>query len=139
MFGIWPNGVAMNWYFFSAGVLSIVIGAVHSYLGERLIFARMRTAGLVPTDGGQALRERQVRILWASWHIPTAMGGAIGVVLFWFSLPASSHLVQPVVAMALGGAMLASSGLVLVGTKGRHPGWAGLLGVAVLTGLGLYA
>ncbi len=32
--------------------------------------------------------------------------------------------------------MLAASGLVLIGTKGRHPGWAGLLGVAVLVWLG---
>ena len=59
----------MNWYFIAAGVLSFLIGFVHSVLGESLIFRRMRAGGFIPTIGGQLLREPQVRILWASWHV----------------------------------------------------------------------
>jgi hypothetical protein len=129
----------MNWYFVSAGVLTIVIGLIHSLLGERLIFRRMRLVGLIPTNGGQVLREPHVRILWASWHLVTAMGMGMAVVLFWLALPSSRSLAQSIVAMAIVGSMIASSSLVLVGTKGKHLGWAGLLGVAVLTAMGLYA
>jgi hypothetical protein len=36
------------------------------------------------------------------------------------------------------GALLASSALVGLGTRGRHPGWLGLLAVAALAGAGAY-
>jgi hypothetical protein len=129
----------MNWFFVSAGVLTIVIGLIHSLLGERLIFRRMRLAGLIPTNGGQGLREPHVRILWASWHLVTAMGVGFAVVLFWLALPSSRSQAQSIVAWTIVGSMIASSSLVLVGTKGKHLGWAGLLGVAILTAIGVYA
>jgi hypothetical protein len=129
----------MNWYFLAAGVLTFSIGLVHSIFGERLVFRRMRSAGFIPTNGGQVLHEHHVRILWASWHIVTAMGWCMAVALFWLALPSSRHLAQSPVAMAVVASMFASSLLVLVGTKGKHLGWAGLLGVAILTTMGLYA
>ena len=129
----------MNWYFTAAGVLTFAIGLVHSALGEQLIFRRMRSAGFIPTNGGQVLREPHVRILWASWHVVTAMGWCVAVALFWLALPSSKHLAQSLVAEAIVVSMLASSILVLVGTKGKHLGWVGLLGVAILTAIGLYA
>jgi hypothetical protein len=67
------------------------------------------------------------------------MGMGMAVILFWLALPSSRSLAQSIVAMAIVGSMIASSSLVLVGTKGKHLGWAGLLGVAVLTAMGLYA
>ena len=129
----------MNWYFVAAAVLTFAVGIVHSVLGERLIFRRMRAIGFVPTNGGQVLHESHVRILWASWHVVTAMGWCIAVVLAWLALPSSEKLASPLLAEAIAAAMLASSLLVLIGTKGRHLGWVGLLGVAVLAALGLYA
>ena len=129
----------MNWYFVTAAVLAFAIGVVHSVLGERLIFRRLRSAGAIPTNGGNVLREPHVRILWATWHVVTAMGWCLAVVLLWLGLPSSTYLVQSVVPKAVAVAMLASSVLVLVGTKGRHPGWAGLLVVAILTIAGSYA
>lgn len=56
----------MNIYFLAAAVLLILIGLVHSILGEKLIFRRMRKGGFIPTNGGPALREPHVRILWAT-------------------------------------------------------------------------
>lgn len=127
----------MNWYFLSAALLTVLIGVVHSVLGERLIFRRMRSSGYIPTEGGQALREPYVRIIWASWHMVTVMGWCLGVFLAWCAMQASSaafHFFLHAISMA----MLACSVLVLVGTKGRHPGWAGLLAVAVLVEIGMY-
>jgi hypothetical protein len=129
----------MNAYFVAAGVLAFAIGLVHSVLGERLVFRRMRGQGLVPTDGGHVLHEPHVRILWASWHVVTALGWCVAAVLLWLGQPSQAQLAQSVVAKAVVGALFVSSMLVLVGTKGRHPGWIGLLIAAILVLAGMYA
>jgi hypothetical protein len=140
--GLAPNGATtrllkLNFYFLSAGVLAFVVGCIHSVLGERLIFSRIRNRGLVPTQGGQLLHESHVRILWATWHAATAIGWGLAAILVWCSVHAEPGSVPRAVGLAIALAMLASSILVLVGTRGRHPGWLGLLGVAVLTVIGL--
>lgn len=129
----------MNLYFVAAGVLAFVIGLVHSVLGERFIFRRMRMNGFIPTNGGQVLREPHVRILWASWHVVTVLGWCIAVALFWLAHPSKAQLVQSTASNAIACALLGSSMLVLVGTKGRHPGWVGLLAAAILVVVGIYA
>src|ERR1044072_7763259 len=129
----------MNWYFVVAAVLAFAIGLVHSWLGERLLFRRMRSVGFVPTEGGKVLREPYVRILWATWHVVTAMGWGVAVTLFWLALPSSKHLTDSFITKAISISMLASSILVFVGTKGKHLGWVGLLAVAILTAVGSYA
>ena len=128
----------MNWFFAAAGALAFMVGLVHSILGERLVFSRMRAAGLIPTNGGTVLLERHVRILWATWHVVTAIGWCIAALLIWLSLSSPSHAAQSVIAPAVVASMAVSSLLVLVGTKGRHPGWVGLAGVAILTAVGSY-
>ena len=117
---------------FAAGLLAIVVGLIHSVLGEFLIFSRMRNEGVIPTVGESLLRGRHVRILWASWHIVTVFGWAIGAILLRLAFPSAENLVQVFVENTIIIAMLFSSLLVLVGTKAMHPGWLGLLGVAVL-------
>jgi branched-subunit amino acid ABC-type transport system permease component len=127
----------MNFYLLSAGALAFVVGYIHSVLGERLIFSRMRNRGLIPTQGGQLIHESHVRILWATWHVVTAIGWGLAAILVWYSLPASPVSMPAAVGVAVAMAMLVSSRLVLVGTRGRNPGWLGLLGVGVLTVIGL--
>ena len=123
----------MNRFFFAAAVLSFLIGLAHSILGEVLIFQRMRQGGLIPTNGGRVIGEGHVRILWASWHALTAFGWCLAAILLLLSQAQSlgSTLLSPVLVIA----MLAGSVLVLVGTKGKHPGWVGLLAVAGLVWL----
>jgi hypothetical protein len=124
----------MNIYLFAAGSLTIVIGLVHSILGEIIIFNRLRYDNWIPTQGGSALREFQVRILWASWHVVSVLGWALAAIL----LHLSNEVVSPLtswLALCLLLAFVGSSALVLVGTRGRHPGWIGLLAVAVLIAL----
>jgi hypothetical protein len=129
----------MNWYLLSASVLAFAIGLAHSVLGERLIFRRMRSGGLVPTRGAPVLHESHVRILWASWHVVTAMGWCVAAVLAWLAWPSGRLPAPPLIASVIVAAMLAGALLVLVGTRGRHPGWVGLLGVAVLAGMGFWS
>ncbi|MBP6748569.1 MAG: hypothetical protein KA144_02935 [Xanthomonadaceae bacterium] len=117
-----------------AGALTFVVGAVHSVLGEHLIFRRMRQGTLIPTHGKPVLHERHVRILWASWHVVTLFGWAMGAVLLQRATtetPLDAWLEHAIAASMLGGSLL-----VLIGTRGRHPGWIGLLAVALLVWFG---
>ena len=125
----------MNNYSASAPALTVLVGLVHSLLGERLVFSRMRQGQLVPTNGGSVLRQPHVRIIWASWHALSVLGWAIAAAIFLLAAQPLSELHTSLLhVMAL--AMLVSAALVLYGTNARHPGWLGLLAVAVLTWLG---
>jgi hypothetical protein len=112
----------MNTYLLAAGVVAIVVGAVHSLLGEILIFRHLRNKSIIPALSAPPLRERHVRILWASWHIPTVFCWAFSALI----------LNLTTLERAAMFAFFASAVLVLIGTKGRHPGWLGLLAVALL-------
>ena len=59
----------MQALFFAAGLLALITGVVHSVFGEILIFRHLRSGGLVPAMGAPPLRERNVRIIWATWHL----------------------------------------------------------------------
>ena len=118
----------INPWFLSGGILMIIVCLVHSVLGERLIFRRLRAGGLIPTDGGNRLYESHVRILWATWHLSSVLGWATAFILLY----ASGAAVPPVIVHAIAAAAAASGLLVLVGTRGRHPGWIALLVVAML-------
>lgn len=127
----------MNRYLVAAAVIAFLVGLVHSVLGEKLIFQRLRVgARLVPTKGGGGLGEGHVRILWASWHIVTVFGWCIGAVLLRLSLPAATAGLAGFVAFAFAIAALAGSALVFIGTRARHPGWVGLLAITVCVWLG---
>lgn len=117
-----------------AAILAAVTGLAHSVLGEVLIFRHLRDGGLVPSLAAPPLRVRNIRIIWATWHLATLFGWAFAGVLFQLALgrPMSVSLVIGAMLFAyLGGAVL-----VLVGTKGRHPGWIALTAVAALTAAG---
>ena len=126
----------MNRYFAAASLLAFLVGFTHSVLGELLIFRRMRQGGFVPTNGAKLIGERHVRILWASWHVLTVFGWSASSILLWLSLANEQPNTQGSVFGAISISMLVGAALVLVGTKAKHPGWVGLLGVAVLAWLG---
>jgi hypothetical protein len=122
----------MQTYIFIAGILAIIVSAVHSILGEVLIFRQLRVRGIIPTNGAPLLKERHVRILWASWHVVTVFGWAFAAVMLRLAFPTDDGSFQTFVKHAIMVSMLASALLVLLGTKGKHPGWLGLAAVAVL-------
>lgn len=116
----------------ASGVLALATGIVHSVLGEVLIFRHVRSGGLVPAMGAPPLRERNIRILWATWHLASVFGWAFAIVLIGIGLAPLNDSPRPLVLSAIVFANLAGSLLVLIGTKGRHPGWIALLLVAAL-------
>lgn len=115
----------------AAGVLGLVTGLVHSVLGEILIFRHLRRGGLVPAMEAPPLRERHVRILWATWHLATVFGWAFAGVILQLAVAPDDGPAALIMSAAVF-ANLAGALLVLVGTKGRHPGWIALLVAAAL-------
>lgn len=128
----------MQSMFLAAGAIALITGVVHSVLGEILIFRQLRKSGLVPTMAAPPLRERNIRILWATWHLASVFGWAFAGILIRLAItPHDSPralIVSAIIFAYLGGSLL-----VLIGTKGRHPGWVALLLVAVLTWFGASA
>lgn len=129
----------MNLYFLSASVLCFLLGISHSALGEYLIFKNKRKKGsLVPSKVIGGLKERHLRILWATWHLATVFGWCLGVLLVKIAVIQNQNNIEltdfTLNSIAYG--MFLSSILVLTGTKGKHPGWIVLLVIGVLILIG---
>ena len=129
----------MNIFLIIAGLLCFLLGIVHSILGEYLIFNSKRKKGhLVPSMVNSELKERHLRILWATWHLVSVFGFCFGIILIYIALLRSEvntgiiHLLIKSIASA----MFMSALLVLVGTKGKHPGWIILLVITILIIIG---
>lgn len=124
----------------AAAALTFAIGAIHSTLGEVLIFRRLRERRPAParaaTDDAPALRERHHGILWATWHVVTVFGWAFAAILLALAdahdTATTTASLRAAVTTTTAAAMSAAAVLVLIGTKGRHPAWLGLFGVAAL-------
>jgi len=117
----------------TAAVLAIVTGVVHSLLGERLIFRHLRQSSLVPSLPAPPLQGRNVRILWATWHLASVFGWAFAGLLWQLAKDPGAGLSANSVLCASAAGFLAGALLVLVGTRGRHPGWLALGAVGILS------
>lgn len=129
----------MNVYLFIAGILCFLLGIVHSILGEYLIFKAKRNKGsLVPSKSSAELKERHLRIIWATWHLASIFGWCIGAVLMKISLNHNEHDFDgsDLILQSITYTMFLGSLLVLIGTKGKHPGWIVLLLIGILLVLG---
>lgn len=116
----------MNGWWWAAAAGLVVIGAVHSVLGERMIFRHLRRGSVVPQGGAPALRAYQTRILWASWHLVTLFGWALAAVLVWLAGQGSAAVTTGI-ALALAASLIAAAALVGAATRGRHLAWVALL------------
>ncbi|MBX2873887.1 MAG: hypothetical protein KTR30_17360 [Saprospiraceae bacterium] len=115
----------MNYYLFSAGILTILLGLAHSILGETLIFKYKRQKGqIIPTKQSKALPEGHLRIIWATWHVASILAWGIGATLIYLaSLPAQEAPWSTFFITASSYSILAVGTCVLWATKGKHPGW----------------
>jgi len=126
----------MNILLLVAGALTILVGVVHSILGEILVFSRLRNGTLVPRAGKPLLRERHVRILWASWHLVSIFGFGFAAILLYASNPANASASLDFTIKLISIILFIGSVGVCFATNGKHPGWLGLLVVATLAWLG---
>ena len=117
----------------TAAVVAIATGVVHSLLGERLIFRHLRRSSLVPSLPAPPLQARNVRILWATWHLASVFAWALAGLLWQLAREPGAALSARLVLSASAAAFVLGSLLVLVSTRGRHPGWVALGAVGVLS------
>jgi hypothetical protein len=111
----------------AAAILILLVGAAHSYLGERYILMRLFRRTDLPRLFGSA--DFTVRTLRFAWHVTTlAWAGLAGVLLALAHPPADPRLIARIV----GAAFLAQFLLALVGSRGRHLSWAAFLAIGVL-------
>lgn len=122
----------MNWYYVAAGCLAIVLGLVHSVLGEVLIFRQLGAGGPVSSTGAPVLGRRHVRILRVTWHVATFLAWGFGANLLRVSRPATPDAYLAFFESVTSVSFLACSMLTLFGTRGKHPGWVVLLTIAIL-------
>lgn len=129
----------MNIYFLIAGILCFILGFAHSIVGESLMFKDKKKPGhIVPTKGSTELKGPHLRIIWANWHLSSLFGWCIGAFLIKISLH-QHKLDAALLDFMLGSivfTMFASSLLVLIATKGKHPGWIVLLLIGILCIIG---
>lgn len=123
----------MNAYFALAGGLAILLGLGHSVLGELLLIGRLTRACLPPLAGSTDLALRTLRF---TWHLASVFCWCIGAILLRLSLPASPDSQLAFVQSATTLSLFASVLIVVVISRGKHPGWVVLLAIAILTWLG---
>lgn len=121
----------MNTWLLIAATVTFATGLAHTVMGEVLLFHRLRRGTVVPTFGGEVLRERHVRILWASWHVLTLLGWCMAAVLVALAAWPASDMTRTL-ARLIGLGMFAGAMTVLIATRGRHPGWLAMALVALL-------
>jgi len=104
-----------------AGVLSLGIGAAHSYLGERYVIVRLlRRSDLPRLFGSDQFTRRTLRF---AWHLTTVAWWGFGALfLVMAGTPAGTHAWRQAawVGMAAFGA---SAVVTAVGSRGRHLAW----------------
>ena len=112
-----------------AAVTTLVIAAMHSYLGERLILPRLLRLEDLPRLRGSVDYTRQI-LRWA-WHLTSVawVGLAVLFVLSIYLNPEARSVVGRLVSVVLG-----LSGLIVFATsRGRHVAWPLFL-LAAVTG-----
>ena len=122
---------SVNTLLLAAAALAFATGLVHTVMGEVLIFRHLRRGTVVPTFGGDVLRERHVRILWASWHVLTLLGWCMAAMLVELAGWPASDITRSVAHLISLG-MFTGAMTVGIGTRGQHPGWLAMLLVALL-------
>jgi hypothetical protein len=115
-----------------AAVLILLLGLVHSLLGERYILVRLfRRDNLPRLFGSDAFTKNTLRF---AWHLTTVVWFGIGVLLVQLSTGRSLGTAELGATLAT---TAAASGLVaLAGSRGRHPAWIVFLVVAGLVWTG---
>jgi hypothetical protein len=115
-----------------AAVLILLLGLVHSLLGERYILVRLfRRDNLPRLFGSDAFTKNTLRF---AWHLTTVVWFGIGVLLVQLSTGRPLGTAELGVTLAI---TAAASGLVaLVGSRARHPAWIVFLVVAALVWTG---
>jgi hypothetical protein len=115
-----------------AAMLTVVVGLLHSWLGERLLIGPLLAA---PASDGPLARGFLRRVLRNAWHITSFAWAGMGLVLgslAFAPLDAQGRRVAIIIGVVFVGHGL----FVLATSRGRHIGWPFFLAIG---GLALWA
>lgn len=115
-----------------AAVLTILVAAAHSYLGERYILMRLfRRTELPKLFGGVEFTKQTLRF---AWHITSiAWLGLASLIVVLASASGEAQLTQ---ARLIAGVFGISGVAALVGSRGRHLSWVVFFAIAALVWFG---
>lgn len=115
----------------AASVLAAT-GLIHSVLGEHLIFRRWRSGKIAAAGDDAFLARRHARIIWATWHGLTVFAWASA----WLAAGVARNSPRSALELTLLDTLVTASAavglLVLIATRGKHPGWMALFLSAIL-------
>ena len=112
----------------TAGVLTVLLAAAHSYLGERYILVPLfRTTELPPLLGRQDLTKQTLRF---AWHITSVF--ALGFASLLWLIGRTGGVEGPAVAVIIAACCAISGAMALVGSRGRHLSWIVFFAIAGL-------
>jgi hypothetical protein len=119
----------MNTALTVAVVLTVAVGAAHSYLGERYILIRLfRRPDLPQLFGSDVFTKRTLRL---AWHLTTVACLGFAATL-WVLGRGSAHGGIRVVSIVF----LLSAVVTFVGSRGRHLAWIVFLAISATTWIG---
>ncbi|MDH3647997.1 MAG: hypothetical protein OER80_14655 [Gammaproteobacteria bacterium] len=109
-----------------AAALVILIGLVHSYLGEKYILIRLFRQSLPPLFGSDAFTKQTLRFVW---HLTTVSWWGFAALLLSLNAGhASKNQILLIIAATFGiGAMFP-----LIATRGKHLSWLVFAAISVI-------
>ena len=114
-------------WLFVAAVLAFLLGATHSFLGERFILRPLFGMELPKLLGSPRFMRRTV---WFGWHLTTVLMWGMAALLLNMSLGISSFVSARAI---VGWGFVACAVLSLVATRGKHFSWVIFGIIAALT------
>lgn len=110
-----------------AALLLLVIGAAHSYLGERYILRRLFRRSDLPKNFGST--DFTTRTLRFAWHVTTVAWLGFAAILLLLAHP---PITSSTLGLIIGGTFLVHFAIALVGSRGKHLSWLVFLIVGIL-------
>jgi len=123
----------MNLYFLIAGILAVLLGIIHSVLGEKLIFRRLSQGDPIPAPWNKTLSGQRMRSIRSSWHLVSFFGWGIAAILLRMSFQAATEEYVIFAKNTFVVTFFITAIYWFIGTKGKHPAWIVLLLIGSLT------
>ncbi len=118
----------MNPFLAVAAALLIATAVAHSWLGERYIVRRLlRRPDLPELFGSDVFTRHTLRY---AWHLTSVAWLGLAVILVLLSGAVTGVRVGQGILLSVAGTSLASAGLALVLTRGRHLSWLAFVVIA---------